>query len=916
MGNSGVSLSIANFSVIVRKMIEKESASIWNQEPALLDLLRQAPIPFCLCQISGDLLFANQAFSDLVSASPSTLIQLPVWQWLGLANSDYWTQLLSALDEQALVGTETSLMPVQGGVRDVRWTISWADSEQKQRAGLIQIWGTNWTREREISIQLEHELASRAKEIQLLGETASQIALGLDLPSTMRDIVSSVKRLIHCHGVTIFLLDEGKKTMRVQAVQYDPGVYPDEDLERIVETMVVTVGEGLSGWVAATGQPVIAPDAENDPRVVHIPGTLHVEESLLVVPLKLKEETKGVITLSRLGLHQFNARDLALVEALASQATVAIENAQVFLEEQRKTERIAFGRELYQALSLSLDAEEVLRTFLRVAVPRLCFDWAGFLFYDRQSNNLRSLATPEDPAVAFPFNGSLAEELATSGTISFCDRIASSPTYGEEQWLRDKYMDAYCAIPLISKGDFRGLCLMAYRNPPVSWAREEIEDLAYPLSAAMENARLYTNAKIQLEMLALVSRTGVAIAGGEADLRQTLKRVLEETRSSIGSHSVRLYQLEPDQATLRPEIVVYEPGHYSISDEELLSKLTLHLGEGITGWVTATGQGVITGDAEHDPRVKHVEGTPFVDESMICLPLLLGERILGALTLSKLGLNQFGEQEYLLASSLASQIAVATENARLYQDQLMARERLEQDIEQIRQLESMREDFLYSVSHELKTPLVTISAVLEMAARNPEQERAGVFLRYYPVLQRSSERLDRLVANLLETSKISSGASDVKAQREDLKVLLVEVREHLLPEAALKGIDMVLDIGEGPTDLYFDREKTRIVLVNLLSNAIRFSPVGGQILVGCMEEADDVQISVLDNGPGIARADLPHIFDRFFRSSSRLIRNTSGTGMGLYLSKALVEMQGGHIAILSEPGKGTNVTFSLPRNRA
>jgi signal transduction histidine kinase len=203
-----------------------------------------------------------------------------------------------------------------------------------------------------------------------------------------------------------------------------------------------------------------------------------------------------------------------------------------------------------------------------------------------------------------------------------------------------------------------------------------------------------------------------------------------------------------------------------------------------------------------------------------------------------------------------------------------------------------------------------------MAARNPEQERAGVFLRYYPVLQRSSERLDRLVANLLETSKISSGASDVNAQQENLKVLLVEVREHLLPEAALKGIDIVLDISEGPTDLYFDREKTRIVMINLLSNAIRFSPVNGQILVGCTEEADDVQIAVLDNGPGIPRADVPHIFDRFFRSSSRLIRNTSGTGMGLYLSKALVEMQGGHIAILSEPGKGTNVTFSLPRSRA
>jgi signal transduction histidine kinase len=346
----------------------------------------------------------------------------------------------------------------------------------------------------------------------------------------------------------------------------------------------------------------------------------------------------------------------------------------------------------------------------------------------------------------------------------------------------------------------------------------------------------------------------------------------------------------------------------------MIGTMTLHLGEGITGWVAATGQPLLSGDAEREPRGRHMPGTAFLDESMISVPLKVGESILGALTMAKLGLFQFGELEMRLASLLASQMAIALENARLYQIQLKVRTQLEQDIERIRKLEAVREDFLYSVSHELKTPLAAIAATLEMLDQVPPEQRAQFLLGYRDLLMRSSERLQRLVGNLLETSKFTSGSLELYLVAHDPLALAREALQRMEPEAASKKLTLELEAGEGLQQLYLDRERTLQVLGNLLSNAIKYSMPGGKVTLSLLEEKAGVTFAIRDRGFGISREEQLHIFERFFRSSSTQSFNASGSGLGLFLSKALVEAHGGRMGIESELGRGTRVWFTLPRN--
>jgi signal transduction histidine kinase len=440
-----------------------------------------------------------------------------------------------------------------------------------------------------------------------------------------------------------------------------------------------------------------------------------------------------------------------------------------------------------------------------------------------------------------------------------------------------------------------------------------MNELAQPLAAALNNARIYTMANRQLEMSALLNRAGVAIALGEADLRSVLTKTLEEVREYIGSHNIRLYRLDEDEQILYPEAVVFAPGRYTPVEWEMFAHMTLRLGEGMTGWAAATGTAVISGDAEHDPRGKHLPGTDYIDESMICVPLKVRESILGVLTMAKIGLFEFGEPELMLASSLAAQIAIALENTRLLQSQLEAREQLERDIERIRHLEAVREEFLYSVSHELKTPLAVITAALEMVDQTPPEERVECLKAYYDLLMRSSERLQRLVGNLLETSKATSGSIELYRQREEPRALVTEAIRRMQPEASSKKLQFQLEIAGSEATSYLDRNRTLQVIENLLSNAIKYSPVGATIIVSASSEPDgEVRISITDEGIGISLEDQQHIFDRFFRSGSGQAISATGTGLGLFLSKALVEAHGGEMGLDSELGRGTRVWFTIP----
>ncbi len=239
-----------------------------------------------------------------------------------------------------------------------------------------------------------------------------------------------------------------------------------------------------------------------------------------------------------------------------------------------------------------------------------------------------------------------------------------------------------------------------------------------------------------------------------------------------------------------------------------------------------------------------------------------------------------------------------------------------QDVTAIRRLERMRSEFVANVSHELKTPVAAVKGFAEtlLAGAMNDEETARSFLT---IIQDESDRLNRLIGDILELSKIESRRSPLQFSPIDLPAFLGRMAELLSPEAGKKSIELNVQAEEG---LFLEADEDRLgqILMNLLQNGINYTPEGGKVKVTAevMESGDGeeelVRITVADTGIGIPKKDVPRIFERFYRVDKARSRSSGGTGLGLSIVKHLTELHRGTIRVESEIGAGSKFILELP----
>jgi signal transduction histidine kinase/PAS domain-containing protein/putative methionine-R-sulfoxide reductase with GAF domain len=664
--------------------------------------------------------------------------------------------------------------------------------------------------------------------------------------------------------------------------------------------------------------------------------------------------------------------------------------------------------------------------------------------------------------------------------------------------LSDFGVRAYIGYPLLRTGNLLGmLCLCS--TQPQTWQEEEVrflENLVQNLTIGLERLRLDQMMGNRLKDLEFIYQSSLELFLG-LDMQVALDRTIDALYKLFGAQGVIIYQKE--QEYLRPLLWRYNKDYTNLSDEELGKRLPMKVGQGLTGTVAMTGQELLVDDADRDPRGRHIEGTPVVDETFMAVPLKVKGEVRGVITAAKLGLAQFGERELNLLKTFAASVSVAMDNAQLFQKvetsnkqlkavfrDLEAREKLleslirafrritqkihidellkeilelavavipgaesgsilvregdefhyraavgydltklqqinlpvnttlgrslsegrisllkgstlrqknpeeltdelreqleaygrqkeiqcllsvpimvrgglfgyinlenfhvedafsrnaqdalwlfaqqatiavetallfkeqeklviqlERDVQEISNLSQVKEDFLYTVSHELKTPLMVSLGTVELLNQGQDRQK---MIEYHEILQRNLKRLLALIDNLLITSK-GDTLSDVKFADADIVSLL----EEELASARVLGHnkDLVFQTAFAPSrlELPFDAYYLRQAFSNILSNAVKFSSVGGKVEIRLKKEDHSVLIAVSDEGIGIPPEDLPHIFDRFYRSPHALQAAVAGTGLGLHTTKVIVESHRGEIWLESEKGKGTTVYVRLP----
>ncbi len=228
-------------------------------------------------------------------------------------------------------------------------------------------------------------------------------------------------------------------------------------------------------------------------------------------------------------------------------------------------------------------------------------------------------------------------------------------------------------------------------------------------------------------------------------------------------------------------------------------------------------------------------------------------------------------------------------------------------------IENITADFVSLASHQLRTPLSAIKWNTELLLMQKQGKLTGKQLRYLHEIYRSNERAISLVNDLLDVSRIQEGEIHLEFRPTKVESVVEEIIDNFTTLIKASKVSINFEIVNGPLPkIETDREKLKRIIINLLSNSIKYTPARGKIRITVEKDTNYVKITVVDSGIGIPKADQPKVFKKFFRSPNVIKLAPDGTGLGLFIAKSLVEAMGGKIGFRSQEGKGTSFHFILP----
>jgi signal transduction histidine kinase len=323
------------------------------------------------------------------------------------------------------------------------------------------------------------------------------------------------------------------------------------------------------------------------------------------------------------------------------------------------------------------------------------------------------------------------------------------------------------------------------------------------------------------------------------------------------------------------------------------------MGEGVTGTVAATGRPLIVPDVtQHE---NYIIADPEMRSEMAA-PMRIGDELIGVLDVESKTPDAFDELALDVLTRLADQIALVAHSNRLLSQQRETMRRLQE-------LDQMKSDFIAITSHELRTPITAIRGFVNTLQRKQDRLTTDQLTNFMQIIDRQSARLARLVEDLLFVSRIEAGTVQFEAEQVDLARFLAETAESLGPDGRSR---VRVEVQPPGATVRTDSHRLDQILRNLIENAMKFSSPDTEVRIEALVRDDWFQMAVADRGVGIPPEDLPRIFDRFHQVGQAMTREIEGAGLGLYITKRLVEAMGGTITVASVPGQGSTFRIWLP----
>ncbi|MGC8785876.1 MAG: ATP-binding protein, partial [Anaerolineae bacterium] len=423
-----------------------------------------------------------------------------------------------------------------------------------------------------------------------------------------------------------------------------------------------------------------------------------------------------------------------------------------------------------------------------------------------------------------------------------------------------------------------------------------LDDLRTAVAKVLSRKRLEKENERLKALIPLfqLSQTFISVTDLDELLKQVLQVAVQETAANIGVLMLK------DETDGRLEIcgLVTERGaqpprqEYRINEQLAWNALQ---SEQPLIWRAGPGQGSFFVSEAVNKRIT----------TAVALPLVVKGEKIGILGLAKEKKEHaFVRSDLELLSVLASQAAIAIQNARLFT-------RLRNAYEQLKELDRMKSDFISTVSHELRSPLHSISGYVQLLLDGKAPDKATQ-QECLEIVYRQTQHLTNLINDLLDASRMESASLVLQKEPVQMYLAVQEVLADLQPLAEQAQITLTNHLTPDLPVVFGDKERLKQVVRNLVHNAIKFTPKGGHVTISATVEPGRIVVSVQDDGIGIPAEALPRLFERFYQVDSSSTRRAGGTGLGLYICKQIVTAHGGEIWVKSQVGKGSTFSFTLP----